>query len=131
MAHFASLNSDNIVTDIIAVDNTVITDDQGQEQEALGIEFCQNLFGDDTHWVQTSYNNNFRKRYAGIGFKYEADLDAFIAPKPYPSWLFNEVTLDWDPPVPMPEDYDVDTHYPVWNEETRSWEIKTIPPIPQ
>lgn len=126
MAHFASLNSDNIVTDVIAVDNTVITDDQGQEQEALGIKFCQNLFGDDTQWVQTSYNNNFRKRYAGIGFKYEADLDAFIPPKPYPSWLFNEDTLDWDPPVPMPDDELPTGSYYVWSEQAMNWQVSGL-----
>lgn len=123
MAHFASLNSDNIVTEIISVDNAVITDDQGQEQESLGIEFCQSLFGDDTHWVQTSYNNNFRKRYAGIGYTYDADLDAFISPKPYPSWLFNEDTAYWDPPVPMPEDELPTGSFYQWSEQEMNWKV--------
>lgn len=70
MAHFAKLNADNIVEAVIVVNNEVITGDDGKESEALGINFCKSLYGDDTKWVQTSYNGSFRGRYAGIGMKY-------------------------------------------------------------
>ena len=81
MAHFAKINSDNIVEQVIVVNNEVLHDDKGVEQESIGIEFCQSLFGDDTNWVQTSYNGNFRGRYAGAGMTYDPIKDEFIAPE--------------------------------------------------
>lgn len=111
MAHFAQLNENNIVLQVIVVSN----DDA--PTEAAGIIFCQSLLGADTRWVQTSYNGNFRVRYAGIGCTYNVALDAFIAPQPYPSWTLNTTTCDWEPPVPYPDD---GKPY-VWDEETLSW----------
>jgi hypothetical protein len=74
---------------------------EGVENETQGVIFCRSLFGNDTKWVQTSYNGTIRKSYAGIGYTYDADKDAFIAPKPYPSWVL-DADLNWTPPVPMP-----------------------------
>lgn len=78
MAHFAQLNDNNIVVQVIVVDNSELKDSNGVEQEAIGITFCTNLFGADTRWKQTSYNGNFRGRYAGIGMMYDKDLDEFV-----------------------------------------------------
>ena len=102
MAHFAKIE-DGVVTDVHVVNNTVITDADGNEQESIGKEFLVGLHGEAT-WVQTSYNKNFRKNYAGVGYTYDETRDAFISPKPYPSWLLNEDTCRWKPPTPEPED---------------------------
>jgi len=80
MAHFAQINSDNIVEQVIVINNEIIKDENGVQQESIGIAFCKSLFGEDTEWVQTSYNHNFRGRYAGIGFTYDKTIDEFIAP---------------------------------------------------
>jgi len=79
MAHFARIE-DNIVREVIVVNNAVITDEKGKEQESLGVAFCKSLFGEDTNWVQTSYNGSFRGKYAGSGDKYDAELDEFVSP---------------------------------------------------
>lgn len=102
MAHFAQLDDNNVVTQVIVVANEELIF-EGVENETQGVIFCRSLFGNDTKWVQTSYNGNIRKRYAGIGFTYDADKDAFIAPKPYPSWVLDADT-NWQAPVAMPED---------------------------
>lgn len=102
MAHFAQLDDNNVVTQVIVVANEELIF-EGVENETQGVIFCRSLFGNDTKWVQTSYNGNIRKRYAGIGYTYDADKDAFIAPKPYPSWTLNE-NAEWQAPVAMPED---------------------------
>ena len=100
MAHFAQLDENNVVTQVIVVANEELLDN-GVELEAKGIAFCQSLLGGN--WKQTSYNGNIRKRYAGIGFTYDADKDAFIAPQPYGSWTL-DADLNWQAPVAMPED---------------------------
>lgn len=117
MAHFAELDADNKVLRVVVVGNQDCQDSNGQESESVGIAFCQSLFGTDTTWVQTSYNGNMRGKYAGIGDTYDAQRDAFLAPQPFPSWLLNESTLQWEPPVPMPED---GGPY-VWDEPSLSW----------
>ena len=114
MAHFAQLNEENLVTQVIVVANQDTADKDGVENEAIGIEFCTNLLGG--RWKQTSYNGNIRKNYAGIGYKYDADLDAFIPPQPYASWTLDE-NAQWKAPVDYPAD---DKKY-TWNEETTSW----------
>jgi len=101
-----------------------ITQD-GEEVEELGIAYLQNMFP-DTDWVQTSYNDNFRKRYAGTGMKYDVERDAFIPPQPFPSWLLNEESLSWEAPSPMPDD---DKFYK-WDEENQSWVETDEQPIP-
>lgn len=115
MAHFAQLDDNNVVTQVIVVANEELIF-EGVENETQGVIFCRSLFGNDTKWVQTSYNGNFRKRYAGIGYTYDADKDAFLAPKPYPSWTL-DADLNWQAPVAMPED---DKRY-AWFEPNQQW----------
>jgi len=117
MAHFAQLNENNQVTQVIVVNNDILVDSNGQELEQLGIDFCHSTFGQDTEWVQTSYNANFRKHYASIGDTYDSSRDAFIAPQPYPSWNLNETTCVWQPPIPYPADGKMYT----WNEAELNW----------
>lgn len=131
MAHFAELNENNEVLRVIVVLNSDVTDVNGVESEELGIAFCKRLFGLDTIWKQTSYNNNFRFRYAGIGFTYDQVLDAFIAPKPYPSWLLDPTTAEWKAPVPMPtltEDEIKAGHYYAWDENSKNWVLSISDP---
>jgi len=98
MAHFAKLDENNVVTQVIVVDNKDITDPHtGQEDEILGIAFCKKLLGGN--WKQTSYNNGMRVRYAGIGYSYNAALDAFVPPQPYASWTLDNETADWVSPL--------------------------------
>ena len=115
MAHFAQLNEENLVTQVIVVANQDTADQDGVENEAIGIEFCTNLLGGT--WKQTSYNGNIRKNYAGVGYKYDAALDAFIPPQPFASWTLNNETAQWEAPTPYPTD---DKRY-TWDEETTSW----------
>ena len=117
MAHFAQLSSDNTVSQVIVVNNADTIDQDGNESEAIGIAFCQTLLGADTRWIQTSYNARIRKNYAGIGFTYDEDLDAFIPPKPFPSWVLNEDTCLWESPLPMPND---GQKYQ-WDEDQGQW----------
>ena len=98
MAHFAKLDENNVVTQVIVVDNKDITDPHtGQEDEILGIAFCKKLLGGN--WKQTSYNNSMRVRYAGIGYSYNAALDAFVPPQPHASWTLDNETADWVSPL--------------------------------
>ncbi len=120
MAHFAQLDENNVVTQVIVVANDELLFD-GVENEAKGIMFCKSLLGDDTRWVQTSYNGTIRKRYAGIGFTYDADKDAFIAPKPYPSWVL-DANAGWEAPTPMPVE---EGKFFTWDEITLSWKETT------
>lgn len=127
MAHFAQLDQDNIITQVIVVSNDVIIDNTGQESEELGIAFCQSLYGEDTCWVQTSYNGNLRKRYAGIGYTYDTVLDAFVAPQPYPSWLLDAESAAWVAPIPQPQDeLGPDQRY-IWSEDQQTWQILEFP----
>ena len=119
MAHFAQLNEENIVTQVIVVANQDTADQDGVESEAIGIAFCTNLLGGN--WKQTSYNGNIRKNYAGVGYKYDATLDAFIPPQPYASWTLN-ADAQWKAPV----DYPTDGKRYTWNEETTSWDEVTV-----
>ena len=115
MAHFAEIEN-NIVTRVVVVHNNELLDENGIEQEANGIAFCQSHFG-TINWIQTSYNGKIRKNYASIGHTYDEQRDAFIAPKPYPSWVLNETTCQWVSPVPHPTD---NKRY-YWDENTTSW----------
>lgn len=119
MAHFAQLEN-NVVKQVIVVSNQDILDEQGQESEQKGIDFCSNLLGGT--WKQTSYNAKIRKNYAGIGYTYDEGRDAFIPPKPYNSWLLDEDTCQWKAPV----DYPTDGKRYTWNEETTSWDEVTV-----
>ena len=115
MATFAKIGLNSKVISVHSVHNNVLKDANGVEDENLGIEFLTNLHGWAT-WKQTSYNNNIRKNFAGIGFTYDEDRDAFIPPKPYNSWTLNEDTCLWDPPVARPTSGIYN-----WNEETQQW----------
>ena len=115
MAHFAEL-VDGIVVNVLTISNDDITDENGNEQESLGVALCNRLYGSGT-WIQTSYNNNFRKRYAGKGYSYDADKDKFLIPQPYPSWSLDE-NDDWQAPT-YPDDFQ-DKNYS-WDEDTTSW----------
>jgi hypothetical protein len=108
MAHFAEIDSDGIVKQVLVVPD---------QEEHRGQEFLANDLGLGGTWIQTSYNHRIRKQYAGIGFKYDADADVFIAPQPFPSWTLDD-NHDWQPPVPKPED-----GFWLWNEEELAWEI--------
>lgn len=99
MAHFAELDSDNKVVRVIVVGDSDCMDGNGSESEAVGIAFCQSIFGGDTEWLQTSYSGSLRKRYAGIGDTYDPVRDAFIPPQPDPSWVLNEETCLWEEPA--------------------------------
>jgi len=121
MAHFAELGENNTVLRVIVVSNNDTMDSDGNEVEAIGAEFCRNLLGGT--WKQTSYNGNFRRRYAGIGYTYNSDLDAFISPQPYPSWTLDNATADWQAPVAMPNDGKIYN----WNEGTQSWDEVQLP----
>jgi hypothetical protein len=135
MAHFAGLDENNIVTQVIVVSNDDIKDVNGVEVEEIGVAFCKKLLGADTNWKQTSYNNNFRVRYAGIGYSYNAELNAFIAPKPFESWVLNEETADWQSPVgPAPELTAEQTEarsFYRWDEENGAWVLETPEPAPE
>lgn len=114
MAHFAQLNQENVVIQVIVIGNDELLVD-GIESEAKGVEFCQNLLGGN--WIQTSYNGTIRKNYAGVGYVYDANRNAFIPPKPFASWTLNETTCQWHAPTSMPTDGKMYS----WNEETLSW----------
>jgi len=134
MAHFAKLDENNVVTQVIVVDNKDITDPHtGQEDEILGIAFCKKLLGGN--WKQTSYNNSMRVRYAGIGYSYNAALDAFVPPQPYASWTLDNETADWVSPLgaaPALTDEEVEAmSFYRWDEEayqadnTTGWVLET------
>ena len=116
MAHFAKIGLNNIVTDVLVVANRETMDSNGVEHESIGVEFLKTLTGHET-WIQTSYNGNIRKNYAGVGYTYDSQRDAFIPPKPYPSWTLVEETCNWTAPVAMPTD---EKKYS-WDEATTSW----------
>jgi hypothetical protein len=117
MAHFAQLDENNIVTQVIVVSNQDTSTEDGVENENIGIQFCRSLFGENTNWKQTSYNAKFRYNYAGIGYTYDLQRDAFIPPKPYPSWILDEASCLWTAPTPMPTDGKLYT----WDENTLAW----------
>tara|TARA_B000000460_G_scaffold153573_1_gene108482 strand:- start:30 stop:392 length:363 start_codon:yes stop_codon:yes gene_type:complete len=117
MATFAKIGLNSKVIESLSVHNDVLKDANGMEQEALGIDFLTKLTG-WAIWRQTSYNNNMRKNHAGIGYSYDEERDAFIPPKPYPSWLLDENTCLWDSPIPYPDD---GNRYE-WNESTKAWD---------
>ena len=123
MAHFARLGAGNIVLTVTVVSNDVATTEQA------GVDFLNNLYNTRDVWKQTSYNTKggehklggtpFRKNYAGVGYTYDQTKDAFIPPKPYPSWILNETTCLWEAPVVKPDD---GQRY-LWNEETQQWDL--------
>jgi hypothetical protein len=120
MAHFAKIVAGNIVEQVIVVSNDIATTEQA------GIDFLNKLYNDrNVVWKQTSYNNNIRKNFAGIGYQYDQTRDAFISPKPFNSWILNEDTCRWEAPVAMPTTELENNQYYFWNESIINWEIKT------
>jgi len=128
MASFAKIGLNNKVIEVLSVNNEVLKDANGIEQENIGIDFLTKLTG-WAIWKQTSYNTHggvhnkggipFRKNHAGIGYTYDEDRDAFIPKKPYNSWILNEQTCLWESPIPMPND---NNKYN-WNEINQNWDI--------
>ena len=114
MAHFAEIDSNNVVKQVIVINNEELLDN-GIESEAKGIAFCKSLFGGE--WIQTSYNGNQRVRFAGIGYTYNTERDAFIEPKPFPSWKLSNIDSSWKAPVAYPTD---GKRYQ-WNENNQQW----------
>ena len=130
MARFAKVDKDNIVQTVHVVENKNLLNDQGEEEEVIGINFLIKVHGEEIGftWIQSSYNTRggvhsdgktpFRKNHAGIGFTYDETRDAFIPPKPYDSWTLNEDTCQWDAPTAYPDDGKIYT----WNEDTQAWD---------
>jgi restriction endonuclease Mrr len=114
MAHFARIDENNVVTQVVVVANKDTADADGVEKEHIGAAFLEKLFGGV--WKQTSYNGNKRKNYAGIGYTYDADIDAFVPPKPYASWVLNDAA-QWEAPVAMPDDGQMYS----WDENAQTW----------
>ena len=133
MASFAKIGLNNKVIAVISVNNEVLKDSNGVEQEQLGIDFLTNIYG-WAIWKQTSYNTYggihsnggtpFRKNHAGIGYTYDEDRDAFIPKKPYNSWILNEQTCNWEAPVAMPTTELKKNQYYSWNETTKNWDLQ-------
>ena len=113
MAHFAKIEN-GVVTQVIVVANKDTADASGVEKEHIGAAFCERLLGGE--WKQTSYNGNMRKNYAGIGYTYNADIDAFVPPQPFPSWVLDTDTAQWNAPVPRPEE-----GMWTWDEDAGQW----------
>ena len=113
MAHFAKLGVGNIILKVAVVSNDIATSEQA------GIDFLNNLYGSRDVWKQTSYNARIRKNFAGVGYTYDQTRDAFIAPKPFNSWILNETTCIWEAPIALP---DTENRYN-WNEETTTWDL--------
>jgi len=132
MASFVKIGLNNKVIEVVSVNNEVLKDSNGVEQESIGVDFLTKLTGYPI-WKQTSYNtvggihNNggtpFRKNHAGIGYTYDEDRDAFIPKKPYNSWILNEQTCLWEAPTPMPSDASIDKRY-IWNETIKNWDLQ-------
>ena len=142
MAHFAQLDSNNVVTKVIVISNDDITDINGNEAESIGVAFCQKLVGSDTNWKQTSYNGKMRGNYAGIGYTYMSDVatlgvastDVFIAQQPHASWSIGVSTVRWYAPIPEPtltDDQIAAMSYYTWDESayqadnTTGWVLNT------
>lgn len=119
MAHFAKIDDNNLVTQVVVVENKDTSDATGVEKEHIGAAHLEKILGGT--WKQTSYNGNLRKNYAGIGYTFDAQRDAFIPPKPFNSWVLVEETCQWKAPVDMPTDGQMYQ----WDENTTSWTVVT------
>lgn len=128
MAHFAELDNDNVVLRVIVINNAELLDENGVESEARGREFCKSLYGENTNWIQSSYNASFRGMHAEAGGRYHADIDKFTpkAPEGYPSFVLDMTKLRWVPPKPEP----TDGYGYFWDEEHLLWMRFTSKPRP-
>lgn len=120
MAHFAELDENNKVKQVIVINNNELLDESGNELEQKGIDFCVQHYGG--RWIQTSYNRKFRKNFAGINSSYDPIRDAFISEKLFESWILNEETCEWEAPIPYPTDGKIYE----WNETILNWEEITF-----
>jgi hypothetical protein len=118
MAHFAQIDDNNIVINVLVVPD---------EQQHRGNEYLSNDLGLGGRWIQTSYNNRTRNMFAGLGYIYNEDLDIFLPPKPYPSWVLDTENKEWVAPVSRPED--IENTALIWNEQEQKWERQNLPPI--
>ena len=142
MAHFAQLDDNNVVTQVIVVGNSDTADVNGVEAESIGVAFCQSLLGAETNWKQTSYNGNMRGNYAGIGMKYMTGVatlgvgstDVFISEQPYASWTISTTEAQWEPPITQPtltDEQRAAGSYYAWDESayqadnTTGWTLTT------
>ena len=135
ITHYAQLDNENTVISVEVVDISNTLDTDGNPSETVGIEYLQSQYGSDTIWVETFYDGSSRHRYAGIGMTYSSDLDVFIDKKPeqYPSWVLNEETYAYEPPVSEPaltEEQSTNGDLYVWNESTVSWDFVEGPGPP-
>jgi hypothetical protein len=121
VAHFAKIDENNTVVEVCVVNNDVITVN-GIEYEAAGISFMQSITG-HANWRQTSYNSSFRKNYAAPGYSYDVSRDAFVPPQPFASWVLEESTCRWQPPVAAPSDGNAYS----WDEDSKSWVAVSAP----
>jgi|TARA_B100000902_G_scaffold57801_1_gene64779 hypothetical protein len=119
MAHFAKINNNNTVTEVIVVNNKVLLNSDGTESEQKGKDFLNNLLGEN-NWVKTSFNNKVRKQFARVGCTYDLANDIFISPKPFDSWILDS-NFDWKAPIDYPDN---EQEY-YWNEETQTWDAVT------
>ena len=126
MAHFAQLDENNKVLQVLVVNNDCICDEHGHEHEEHGCEFFRNLFGEDTCWKQCSYNGNLRGRYPAIGSEYLPDTDVFTDEQPYPSWILNREDGTYHAPTQPPE-HNPETQFAFWEEESLQWVIVDHP----
>ena len=136
MAHFAKLGANSKVIQVLTLDNKDMLNADGVEDEAVGQQYLeQHNNWPAQMWIQTSYNTSgnqhkdggtpLRGNYAGIGYTYDSTLDAFLEPKPYPSWILDETTYTWNAPVSKPTgSLNMDQYYE-WNESSNSWQLKT------
>jgi hypothetical protein len=142
MAHFAQLDSNNVVTQVIVVSNDDTSDSNGVETESIGVAFCQKLLGADTNWKQTSYNSNMRGNYAGIGYTFMSNVatlgvgatDVFMPQQPYASWTISTSAAQWEAPITQPtltDDQIAAGSYYTWDESayqadnTQGWTLTT------
>lgn len=117
MAHFAQIDENNIVINVLSVPD---------EQQHRGEEYLSQDLGLGGTWIQTSYNNNIRKVFAGIGYVYNSELDIFLAPKPFPSWVIDPVEQVWVSPIPRPAEIEGKVH--IWDEVNQNWRTEDLPP---
>lgn len=124
MAYFAQLNSDNVVQQVISINNSVVNEPEYgfPQTEPFGQVFIDQTLKIPGTWKQTSFNKSFRKNYAGIGYTYDPARDAFIPPKPFPSWVLNEDTCLWESPIPYPQDGKTYT----WDEDGKTWILSPL-----
>lgn len=123
MAHFAQIDENGLVLNVVVVNDEDTTNDEGIENEETGVSFLKQTFGDDTLWKKTSYNRNIRKNYASKGGTYDSTRDAFIDEKPFNSWILNEETCTWEAPIERPIDNERPIH---WDEDSQDWIITEL-----